>query len=111
MYDAEKMYPLGYHPAFPLYTTDVRRRAPFITRTAVGGVKYFVTDFGISTQFKVGDTKLVLGAACQDHSVPELSNRRPYDPFRVDIYTLGNVFKEDLIDVNSDFRYLRNYDN
>lgn len=104
------MFPMGFHPVFPPYTSDIRRTAPYITRTAVGGVKYFVTDFGISTQFKEGVTKLVLGESCQDHSVPELSNTRPYDPFRVDIYTLGNVFKEDLIDVKAYFHYLRDND-
>lgn len=99
MYDAEKVYPKGYHPAIEVLTMDVQTFAPHISRTAAGGVKYFVTDFGISTKFEEGEERLVLGTYCQDETVPELSDDIPYDPFPVDIYTLGNVFKRDLLDV------------
>lgn len=100
MYDAEKLYPFGYHPALSDYTEDVERRAPFISRTAAGGVKYYITDFGISSHFESGEDRLVTGSRCQDKTVPELSNVEPYDPFAVDIYTLGNIYKEDLLDVS-----------
>lgn len=49
MYNAEKVYPEGYHPASVMLTPDVQGLSPHISRTAAGGVKYFVTDFGIST--------------------------------------------------------------
>lgn len=99
MYDAEKVYPKGYHPAIAVLTMDVQAFAPHISRTAAGGVKYYVTDFGISTKFEEGEERLVLGTYCQDETVPELSDVIPYDPFPVDLYTLGNVFKRDLVDV------------
>lgn len=101
MYNAEKVYPKGYHPASVLLTSDVQDFAPRISRTAAGGVRYYVTDFGISTRFNEGEDRLVKGVACQDDTVPELSNIVPYNPFPVDIYTLGNVFKEDLLDVSA----------
>lgn len=52
MYDAEKLYPEGYHPWLPDFTMDVSRLAPFISRTAAGGVKYYIVDFGISSYFE-----------------------------------------------------------
>lgn len=99
MYDAEKVYPKGYHPAAVILTMDVQGFAPHISRTAAGGVRYFVTDFGISTRFEIGEEHLVTGTSCQDKTVPELSEWIPYDPFPVDIYTLGNVFKNNLLEV------------
>ncbi|KAJ7674392.1 hypothetical protein B0H17DRAFT_1241192, partial [Mycena rosella] len=36
----------------------------------------------------------VLGVFGQDKTVPELSDIVPYNPFKVDIYQLGNVFSE-----------------
>lgn len=99
MYDASKMYPLSYHPTVPNFTPDARKRAPYISRTAAGGVKYFVTDFGISTHFADGNRGYVVGSACQDETVPELSEYIPYNPFPVDIYTLGSLFKEEIFEV------------
>ena len=100
MYDAEKLYPEGYHPSLPDFSPDVMRPARFISRAAAGGVKYYVTDFGISTRFEDGEERLVIGTMCQDKTVPELSETDPYDPFAVDIYTLGNVYKENILEVN-----------
>ena len=99
MYDAEKLYPEGYHPWLPDFTMDVSRLAPFISRTAAGGVKYYIVDFGISSYFEGEEERLVTGKSFQDDSVPELSIEQAYDPFPVDIYTLGNVFVEDIISV------------
>lgn len=35
----------------------------------------------------------------RDDTVPELSCYIPYDPFKVDIYILGNIFRETIYDV------------
>lgn len=107
MYDAEKLYPQEYHPALPDFTLDVSRLAPYISRTTAGGIKYYITDFGISRYFGGGEERLVKGKSCQDDSVPELSNEQPYDPFPVDIYTLGNVFRKDLMNVSLQLRVRR----
>lgn len=56
--------------------------------------KYCFTDFGISTLFDKSDAvRLVLGEFCRDKTVPEINIFVPYDPFKVDIYILGNVYK------------------
>jgi hypothetical protein len=40
--------------------------------------------------------ELVLGVAGRDQDVPELSNNVPYDPFKVDIFTIGNVLRGEI---------------
>jgi len=42
---------------------------------------------------------MVLGKDALDREIPELSLNFPYDPFLVDIFTLGNTYKKDLLQV------------
>jgi hypothetical protein len=91
--DATHMYPLGFHPVHDVFLDDVTTFAPVIPRLEVG-VKYYFVDYGISSYFPAGSQReLVLGIAGRDRDVPELSNSVPYDPFKVDIFTVGNVLR------------------
>jgi hypothetical protein len=50
--------------------------------------------------FPLGSRReLVLGIAGRDQDVPELSGDVPYDPFKVDIFTIGNVIRAEFQDV------------
>ena len=99
MMDAANIYPLGFHPIRDLFLHDVTTTAPIIPRSMVG-VKYCFVDYGISSYFPPGSQeKLVLGTKGRDQSVPELSNEVPYDPFKVDIFSIGNVFRRSFRDV------------
>jgi len=96
--DARPLYPEGFHPAVPTLNKTATEPAKVLRRCNVEGVIYYVTDFGISTSFDNPDEpRLVHGVDCQDKEVPELSQWTPYDPFPVDIFTLGNVFKNELL--------------
>ena len=87
------MYPLGFHPVHDTLLKDAKTFAPMIPRLEVG-VKYYFVDYGISSYFPPGSQReLVLGIAGRDRDVPELSNSVPYDPFKVDIFTVGNVLR------------------
>ena len=99
MLDASKMYPKGFHPLSPSFEPDFKRVArPFRRRGA--GVKYYFIDFGFSQIFNsYEERENVLGIMAQDRTIPELSNTVPYDPFAVDVYTLGMVYKERLTSV------------
>lgn len=98
--DASNMYPLGFHPVRDIFLNDVTTVAPIIPRS-VAGVKYYFVDFGISSYFPAGSQeRLVLGTAGRDQDVPELSDEVPYDPFKVDIFTIGNVFRQIFRDVS-----------
>lgn len=94
MMDGSQLYPKGFHPASISLDASGTTSAQPRTRTKVGGVKYYIIDFGQSTHFEdPNEQRLVTGMWAQDREVPELSKAVPYDPFRVDVYTLGNVYK------------------
>jgi hypothetical protein len=94
-FDATHMYPLGFHPVHDVLLDDVTTFAPVIPRLETG-VKYYFVDYGISSYFPAGSQReLVFGIAGRDQDVPELSNSVPYDPFKVDIFTIGNVLRRE----------------
>lgn len=99
MLDAPDMFPKGWHAErqsiLPDFSGLVRARRRKFTR----GIKYRFIDFGISRAFESYEArKKVIGSACQDKTVPEFQTGEFYDPFKLDIYTLGNVFKKRLIE-------------
>ena len=99
--DATHMYPLGFHPVADAYLNDTKTIAPRISRLEAG-VKYYFIDYGISSYFSPGSRReLVVGIAGRDRDVPELSNKVPYDPFKVDIFTIGNVLRGEFQAVGS----------
>lgn len=99
MLDGTPMYPEGFHPTLQDLREEGFHSATYISRSSTTGVRYFITDFGLSTQFKDGETRSVTGIDCQDKEVPELSEDEPYDPFAVDVFTLGNLYRKELIQV------------
>ena len=87
------MYPLGFHPLDDFFLDDMMTFPPKICRLEAG-VKYYFVNYGISSYFPPGSQReLVLGIAGRDKGVPELSEKVPYDPFKVDIFTIGNVLR------------------
>ncbi|TFY75712.1 hypothetical protein EWM64_g8300 [Hericium alpestre] len=64
------------------------------TRTQVGGVKYYYTDFGESMRFESSDNVRIDVWSKAGIHAPETKgrDRPPYDPFKADIYTLGTVY-------------------
>lgn len=109
--EGDLLFPEGFHPIAQIMTPSCQRLAPYLRRKDVSSVKYYFTDFGISTRFENSQApRLVTGHDGQDQDVPELSDDVPYDPFPVDIFTLGNLYKRHFIDVcrllASDHRFL-----
>jgi len=91
--DATHMFPQGFHPVDDILLHDLSGAAPVVPRLDVG-VRYYFVDYGISSYFPPGSRReLVVGIAGRDQDVPELSNNVPYDPFKVDIFTIGNVLR------------------
>jgi hypothetical protein len=91
--DATHMYPRGFHPVEDHFLYDIRTPAPRISRLEAR-VKYYYVDYGISSYFAPGSQReLVVGIAGRDQDVPELSKNVPYDPFKVDIFSIGNVLR------------------
>ncbi|KAL5513661.1 hypothetical protein ACEPAH_4060 [Sanghuangporus vaninii] len=97
MMDARDLFPDGVHPD-PLWSALLHDRyvvARSLRRSDVKTVKYYFIDFGISSYFDDPlEPRLVTGIDGRDQEVPELDLERPYDPFAVDVYTLGNTYNE-----------------
>ncbi|KAI0643664.1 hypothetical protein C8Q79DRAFT_976044 [Trametes meyenii] len=99
MMDAEDLYPQGFHPINQrCLPHSILKVAPVWSRKDIP-VRYYYVDFGISTQFQQHDVnRLVVGAEGLDQDVPELSADVPYDPFKVDVFVLGNMFRQQFIE-------------
>ncbi|KAL5536285.1 hypothetical protein ACEPAF_106 [Sanghuangporus sanghuang] len=109
MMDADAMYPKGFHPKSGIMDSTGHRFAhPKHRRDIVPRVRYYFIDFGISSMFRPEDKeRKVIGLEGQDTAVPELSLSRPYDPFLVDVFILGNLFKKMFIDKYDNVEFLR----
>lgn len=107
MMDASAMYPKGFHPIWSSFLHDIKTEAPCLARGDVS-VKYYYVDFGISSHIPPdAENRLVVGVAGRDQEVPELSRRkRPYDPFKVDIFIIGNLFRRYFHDKFSNVEFL-----
>ena len=103
MMDADAMYPDGFHPIRINHKPDLSDDAEHTSRAA-GAVKYYFIDFGISVYIPENvRSKLVTGILGRDRDPPELSNRVPYDPFKLDIFIIGNMLKRDFYKVRIPF--------
>lgn len=77
-----------------------RVKKPF-TRTA-RPPKYHIIDFGMSRRYSLDDPHPTeIAPEGGDRTVPEFRDGfAPHDPFAVDIYCIGNVIQECILDVS-----------
>jgi hypothetical protein len=94
MMDGRPLFPKGWHPVYDHYSCDGLNELTPLTRID-HPVRYYFIDFGLSSRFLPGEAHLVVGLKGRDHDVPELSNTHPYDPFKVDIFIIGNLLLKD----------------
>ncbi|KAG8903695.1 hypothetical protein FRC01_009033 [Tulasnella sp. 417] len=94
MMDGRALFPKSWHPQLRATFPDGREmKNPDPSRTAVGGVRYYFIDFGISSR----DQDKVLGIDGQEPA-PELSATVPYDPYKLDVYVLGMAYRHLLLE-------------
>jgi hypothetical protein len=97
MFDPSEMYPQGFHPAQMDRSRDFTGRAKRYTRTQ-RPPRYYLIDFGLSRQYrsrKALDVPLRGG----DKSAPEHQIAARCNPFHTDIYYLGNLVRQEFIQV------------
>ncbi|EJD41432.1 kinase-like protein [Auricularia subglabra TFB-10046 SS5] len=70
-------------------------------------IRYYFIDFGISSKFEGDGGHLVTGILGRDPTAPELSPDVPYDPFKLDVYILGNFFMQEYLEKYSNLAFLR----
>jgi hypothetical protein len=99
--DATPLFPgMECHPLYIMASRDGRLYLNPLTRSEAP-VKYYFIDFGLATRFEKGRAGLVTGADGRDRDVPELSDHVPYDPFKVDVFILGNCYRTEFLNVRN----------
>lgn len=98
--DPTPLYPNLYHPLRDTNTRDMRGPAKHHNRTA-HPTRYYLIDFGLSRKYNPDDgPPLEPPIRGGDKTVPEFQHStEPCDPFPTDIYYLGNMIREDFLQV------------
>lgn len=102
MMDAKEMWPEPRHPTAPYISRDFQRPTERHYSRTMKPPKYYIIDFGMSRRYSRDDphpleTRIEGG----DRTVPEFQNPiGPHDPFAVDIYTVGSMIQEFLVEVS-----------
>ena len=100
MLDPSNMYPESFHPAKMNRSKDFRRKAKWYSRTR-RPTKYFLIDFGLSRRHDPANgPPLYKPYKGGDKSAPEHQDAERFcDPFPTDVYYLGNLVREEYIQV------------
>lgn len=91
MMDATELIPGGFHFMKSETCDGVNEWTEWRERRSVKSLRYFFIDFGLSRQYLTNRDVRDVGILGQDQSYPERSATIPYDPFKTDIYQLGNA--------------------
>ncbi|KZT71753.1 hypothetical protein DAEQUDRAFT_687103 [Daedalea quercina L-15889] len=98
-----------WHPRAPMYNRDFSRRAKHYSRTE-RPVKYFYIDYGLSRKYDTADASpRELPIHGGDKSVPEFQGNGytvPANPFRTDIYFLGNLIRVTFLERYRGFEFM-----
>lgn len=94
MMDASELIPSGFH--FSRYRTydGINDWVEWRERGSSESLRYYFIDFGLSRRYSANTNIKDVGIWGQDKSFPERSLTIPYDPFKTDIYQLGNCILE-----------------
>ena len=102
MLDPSNMFPESFHPADIERSKDFRRKAKWYSRTR-RPTRYLLIDFGLSRRYDPANgPPLDQPLRGGDKSAPEHQDRvtlAPCNPFPTDVYYLGNLVREDYIQV------------
>ena len=104
MLDPSNMYPRSFHPVEIGLSTDFRRKAKRYSRTR-RPTKYLLIDFGLSRRYdSANGPPLDIPYRGGDKSAPEHQDMtRPCNPYPTDVYYLGNLVREDFMQVQAFF--------
>lgn len=101
MMEALSLFPEGFHPTMKSYGREGIQRLKIPARLYSGPVKYYIADFGSSVYGNENGVFEVYGSAtrAQDRDAPELQVPNRYDPKLLDVFTLGNVYRKEILAV------------
>ncbi|KAF8166987.1 hypothetical protein BJ912DRAFT_797366, partial [Pholiota molesta] len=95
MMDAKSIIPTGWHFVSHFCEPDGMTRISPLDRKS-HTVRYYFVGFGNCYHVSPKQMPLVVDIGGSDTDVPELSTMKPYDPFKLDIYTLGNIIYKEI---------------
>lgn len=102
MMDPRNTFPDMFHPRVIHKTRDWAGHAKYYSRT-LRPTKYIIIDFGLSLKFDPEDgPPLAYPIEGGDKTVPEFQDPSGWydrDPFPTDIYYIGNMIREDFLQV------------
>jgi hypothetical protein len=102
MMDAKNMHAEPYHPVITFMKRDFSGHVGHYTRTQ-RPPKYYFIDFGLSRRYDASEENpLEYPIFGGDKSVPEFRDNVdvPMNPFPTDVYYLGNVVREQFLNVS-----------
>ncbi|KAF8879576.1 kinase-like domain-containing protein [Infundibulicybe gibba] len=91
MMDARPIYPDGWHPIMRYASVDGANVLKPLARID-HPVRYYIIDYDCSIMLLPNESHLINDLGGHDQEVPELSFNKPFDVFKLDVFTLGNVF-------------------
>ncbi|KAI0081936.1 hypothetical protein K474DRAFT_1768164 [Panus rudis PR-1116 ss-1] len=108
MMDPKRIFPKLYHPSSPTRNRDLTGPAKHHTRTK-RPPKYYLIDFGLSRKYEHRrepiEEQLIIGG---DKSAPEFRDlSKRWDPFKLDIYYLGNMIREDFLQLTRGLEFMQ----
>ncbi|RDB27936.1 hypothetical protein Hypma_002163 [Hypsizygus marmoreus] len=99
MMDGSRIVPRGFHFLNPWTHDGVNRKGfEWRDRWSVRPVQYYFIDFGLSHRYPSSAQNIKDTGIFGQDDVPEHSLETPYDPFKSDVYQLGNVILKVLSD-------------
>lgn len=98
--DGRPLYPRGWHFVADNVSPDGRDILTPLTRID-HPVRYWIIDFGYSVRFLPGESHLSTADGGRDQDPPELAESKPYDPFKLDVFTAGNTLLQDFYQVSA----------
>ena len=95
MMDPSRVIPKGFHFVKWESHDGVKFNLTWRDRWSVRPVPHYFIDFGVSSRYPAEWKDIIdYGIFGQDKTVPEMSLTVPYDPFKMDVYQLGNAIIE-----------------
>ncbi|KAK0447870.1 uncharacterized protein EV420DRAFT_1275946 [Desarmillaria tabescens] len=104
--DSSLLIPKGFHLTNPWIAADAKSSYESRSRSSVHPINYYYIDFELSVIVN-DDNPLAYGRVGLDPSVPEWATPdEPYDPYKLDIYQLGNVFRKEFTETYIGLEFL-----
>lgn len=97
--DGSNLYKDGWHPMNTWLTRNGKDDLCLTRKRSEVEIKYHFIDFGLSTEFRPGQSERLVTGGLGRLQAPEQISGLPYDPFKLDVYYLGHVYQTKIVDV------------